>query len=132
MKICRQSIYWKPKRTMLKMDRIRYAKLSDEDVLEEIRVEKKDRPTYGYKRITEMINRTRTSKGLQRYNRKRIERVMSMNGLLQVKNNSKYSARFSLQDKIFHLICRKVSYLLSLMSSNSYESYKSILHFSYS
>ena len=69
------------------MSTIRYKRASDEDVLDEILVEKKERPTYGYKRITAMINRTRTSNGLHRYNRKRIERVMSMNGLLQVKNH---------------------------------------------
>ena len=87
MKVCRSSIYWKPIRTMLKMNKIRYRKSTDDDVLEEIQAEKKDRPTYGYKRITAMVNRTRTAQGLKKYNRKRIERVMNMNGLLQVKNN---------------------------------------------
>jgi putative transposase len=86
MKFCRSSIYWKPIRTMLKMNKVRYRKSSDVDVLEEIQAEKKDRSTYGYKRITAMINRTRVSQGEQKYNRKRIERVMSINGLLQVKN----------------------------------------------
>jgi putative transposase len=70
---------------MTKMIKDRYRMASDEGVLEEIREEKKERPTYGYKRITAMVNRTGASKGLQKYNRKRIERVMSMNGLLQVK-----------------------------------------------
>ena len=87
MKICRQSIYWKRKRATLIMKKTRYKRSSDEDVLEEIRIEKKDRPTYGYKRITAMVNRSRASKGLPKYNRKRIERVMSMNGMLQVKNH---------------------------------------------
>lgn len=87
MKICRQSIYWKQERKVIEMEKVRYKKSSDEDVLIEIREEKKDRPTYGYKRITAMVNRTRATKGLQRYNKKRIERVMSMNGMLQVKNH---------------------------------------------
>lgn len=87
MKICRQSIYWKRKRATLIMKKTRYKRSSDEDVLEEIRIEKKDRPTYGYKRITAMVNRSRASKGLPKYNRKRIERVMSMNVMLQVKNH---------------------------------------------
>jgi putative transposase len=87
MKVCRQSIYWEPDRTIFKMNRTRYKKSSDQDVLEEIQIEKEDRPTYGYKRITAMVNRKRVSNGLQKYNKKRIERVMSMNGLLQVKNH---------------------------------------------
>lgn len=68
------------------MNKVRYKKSSDEGVLEEIYSIRKDRPTYGYKRITAMVNRVREEKGLKKYNRKRIERVMGINGLLQVKN----------------------------------------------
>jgi putative transposase len=67
------------------MKKIRYKKSSDEDVLAQINEIQATRSTYGYKRVTAMINKKRRTKGLQKYNRKRVERVMSMNGLLQVK-----------------------------------------------
>ena len=63
----------------------RYKKASDKEVLERIRYYKNKRPTYGYKRITAMINRERLSEGLKKLNRKRIYRVMDMNDLLQRK-----------------------------------------------
>lgn len=65
--------------------RIRYKKTSDKDVLSEIQEILKMRPTYGYKRVTAMINKKRRSEGLKKYNKKRILRVMDINGLLQVK-----------------------------------------------
>ena len=54
------------------------------EVLSEIESILEARPTYGYKRITAMIDRKRRLKGLQKYNKKRIARVMDINGLLQV------------------------------------------------
>lgn len=54
----------------------------EEEVLSGIRAIIKDRPTYGYKRVTALYNRERTGKGLSRYNKKRIYRVMRENGLL--------------------------------------------------
>lgn len=67
------------------MKKERYKKSSDEDVLAQINKIHETRSTYGYKRVTAMINKKRRKKGLSKYNKKRIERVMSMNGLLQVK-----------------------------------------------
>ena len=54
----------------------------DKQVLSGIRSVIKDRPTYGYKRVTALYNRERIKKGLKRYNKKRIYRVMKENGLL--------------------------------------------------
>ena len=70
------------------MRKIRYQKPDDSEVLSEIESILETRPTYGYKRITAMINRKRRFKGLQKYNKKRIARVMDMHGLLQVKEPS--------------------------------------------
>lgn len=67
----------------------RYKKISDDEVLLQIIEVLKIRPTYGYKRVTSMINKRRRSYGLKRYNKKRIERVMDINGLLQVNHNPK-------------------------------------------
>jgi putative transposase len=64
------------------MKRVRYIKDSDAEVLIEINAVLLIRPSYGHKRVTAMINKTRKSKGLTRYNRKRIYRVMELNGLL--------------------------------------------------
>lgn len=65
--------------------RNRYIKTDDTSILEEVIELKEKRPTYGYKRITAMLNRTRCAKGLPKYNRKRIYRIMSMNDLLLMK-----------------------------------------------
>jgi putative transposase len=64
------------------MKRTRYKKETDAEVLVEINEVISKRPSYGHKRVTAMINKTRKLKGLQVYNRKRIYRVMEMNGLL--------------------------------------------------
>ncbi|MCY4512265.1 MAG: DDE-type integrase/transposase/recombinase [Bdellovibrionales bacterium] len=60
----------------------RYNKSADSAVLEEIKEVLKDRPSYGYKRVTVMLNRMRVKKGLEQFNKKRIYRVMDKNGLL--------------------------------------------------
>ena len=78
----RSSIYWKPKGKTVK----RYAKKEDSNVLDEINKVMKERETYGYKRITAMINKERRKKNLSTYNRKRICRVMDINDLLFKKN----------------------------------------------
>jgi putative transposase len=70
------------------MRKVRYKKADDASVLEEIKQVQKLRPTYGYKRITAMINRRRKIYGLRKYNKKRIERIMDIHGLLQVKQIS--------------------------------------------
>lgn len=66
----------------------RYKKSDDGNVLLEIRKVIKERPSYGHKRVTAMINRTRRANGLSPYNRKRIYRVMDMNGLMLKKNKT--------------------------------------------
>jgi putative transposase len=64
------------------MERIRYVKESDPKVLAEINLVLKARPSYGHKRVTAMINKKRKMEGLSRFNKKRIFRVMEINGLL--------------------------------------------------
>ena len=54
----------------------------DRRVLLDIRSVIKDRPTYGYKRVTALYNRERVGRGLEKHNKKRIYRVMKENGLL--------------------------------------------------
>lgn len=50
------------------------------------------RPTYGYKRVTAIINKDLEKQGLRRINRKRVYRIMKLNGLIlpksgEVRNN---------------------------------------------
>lgn len=59
-----------------------YKKEGDEDILNDIRTEIEKRPSYGYKRVTTMVNKTRRTHGLPVLNRKRIYRVMKINGLV--------------------------------------------------
>lgn len=80
LKMCRGSLYWKKKSTQAK--RVRYFKDSDSEVLIEINIILQARPSYGHKRVTAMINKKRKILKLTRFNRKRIYRVMELNGLL--------------------------------------------------
>lgn len=63
----------------------RYSKPEDSFILEEIKEIINIRPSYGYKRVSAMINRNRLQKGLKKLNRKRIYRIMDMNGLIMKK-----------------------------------------------
>jgi putative transposase len=47
------------------------------------------RPTYGYRRVTALMNRTLTKKGQPRVNHKRIYRIMKMNHLLLQKHTGR-------------------------------------------
>lgn len=76
--VCRSSIYWKSSSAK----RSRYQKAEDNNVLEDINKVIQQRPTYGYKRLTAMVNKQRMKNALALLNRKRIYRVMDMNGLL--------------------------------------------------
>lgn len=58
-----------------------YQKPQDDLVLSEIKSILSQRPSYGYKRVTSLINRKRRENGLKSYNKKRILRVMQMHGL---------------------------------------------------
>jgi putative transposase len=62
-----------------------YQKQDDGIVLSEIREVINLRPSYGYKRVTAMINKNRLKLGLKPYNKKRVVRVMRMNGLTHPK-----------------------------------------------
>ena len=77
MGVSRASVYWKGKGA-----RKRYQKCEDEQILEEIKEVLEKRPTYGYKRVTALVNRFRESQGLRRLNKKRIYRVMYKENLL--------------------------------------------------
>jgi len=65
-----------------------YQKHEDKIVLSEIKEILLTRPTYGYKRVTAMINKKRLKLSLKRYNKKRILRVMQMHGLVYPKRIS--------------------------------------------
>ena len=60
----------------------RYKKKDDAEVLIEINKILEIRPTYGYKRVTAMINKSRNKSFNKKLNKKRIYRIMDMNGLL--------------------------------------------------
>lgn len=58
-----------------------YKKSDDEVILEEIKEVLKKRATYGYRRVTAMVNRKRSEEGRNKINRKRVQRIMRMSGL---------------------------------------------------
>jgi putative transposase len=59
-----------------------YCKADDAELLAPLRTLVDERPTYGYRRITALMNRERLKTGLPRLNHKRVYRLMSHNGLL--------------------------------------------------
>ena len=81
----RSSIYWSLKTKETKIQNFsdkRYKKNTDEEIFQEISIVLKSRPSYGYKRITALLNKERINKNLHKYNKKRIYRIMKINGLL--------------------------------------------------
>lgn len=54
----------------------------DDKIFELIRPIIKARPTYGYKRVTAMLNRQRIDLGMEKYNKKRIYRIMKTKGVI--------------------------------------------------
>jgi len=66
----------------LKQPRSTYQKVADTDLLPCIRELVDERPTYGYRRITVLLNRRRISEGEPRVNHKRVFRIMQQHGLL--------------------------------------------------
>ena len=58
-----------------------YRRIEDREVLLEIMSVIRDRASYGARRVHTLVNRTRRSRGLTAYNRKRIRRVMRINKL---------------------------------------------------
>lgn len=82
MGVSRSSIYYQRENIMKQ----RYKKKDDDKVLAQIEEIIEARPTYGYKRVTAMINKNRKQNNLEKYNKKRILRVMDINGLLLPKN----------------------------------------------
>lgn len=67
----------------------RYKKSADDSILIEIKKVIEARPSYGYKRVTAIINTDRRKSGLRTYNRKRIYRIMDMSGLIMKKSSVK-------------------------------------------
>lgn len=65
-----------------------YTKPDDGKVLDEIKAITKERPSYGYKRVTALINKERKKVGAKSLNRKRVYRVMKINGLLLKTDNN--------------------------------------------
>ena len=65
-----------------------YHKHDDGEVLSKIKAILAVRSTYGYKRVTSMINRGRIKNGKKAYNKKRILRVMRINGFVYPKISS--------------------------------------------
>jgi putative transposase len=65
-----------------KQKRSTYRKVADTELLPCIRELVDERPTYGYRRITVLLNRRRISAGEPRVNHKRVYRIMQQNGLL--------------------------------------------------
>lgn len=70
-----------------------YAKADDAELLPVVRGFVDERPTYGYRRITALVNRQRAHNGLQPVNHKRIYRLMKISGLLLQRHTGRREGR---------------------------------------
>ena len=59
----------------------RYRKAEDDKLLPDLRRLVGERPTYGYRRLTALLNRERRAAGLKPVNRKRVLRILEQHGL---------------------------------------------------
>lgn len=69
------------------------AKPQDMALLVVIRQLTDERPSYGYRRITALLNRKRRSDGRVAINRKRVLRIMQANGLVLARSTGRRPAR---------------------------------------
>jgi len=63
--------------------------VSDDELVQEIKTLVEARPTYGYRRVTAMLNRARRDQGAPTVNHKRVYRVMSEHKLLLARHTGK-------------------------------------------
>jgi len=70
-----------------------YDKATDNEILDQINKLLETRSTYGYRRITAMINKSFKSNGKDPVNHKRIYRIMKKNNLLLKKHHSRREKR---------------------------------------
>ena len=82
--VSRSNLYEKPSRV-----RRPCVKPDDGTYLALIRMITDDRPTYGYRRVTALMNRTLAERGQPKINHKRIYRIMKINHLLLQKHTGR-------------------------------------------
>ena len=70
-----------------------YDKVTDKEILNQIKTLLETRSTYGYRRVTAMINKLFKSQGKSPINHKRIYRIMKNNSLLLKKPNNRREKR---------------------------------------
>ena len=73
--------------------RQRYGKAEDAVLLPRIRHLVDERPSYGYRRVTALLNRQLAAEGLARANHKRVYRIMKVNGLLLARHTGRRPGR---------------------------------------
>ena len=81
------------RRDGLAKPRRRYQKAEDARLLPLIRMLVDERPTYGYRRITALVNRELASEGTAPANHKRIYRLMKIHGLLLERHSGRRPGR---------------------------------------
>lgn len=70
-----------------------YRRADDPELVAAVRRLVDDRPTYGYRRITALLNRQRNATGLPRLNHKRIYRLMRLHGMLLERHSGRRPGR---------------------------------------
>jgi putative transposase len=73
--------------------RSHYRKAADEELLPLIRRVVDERPTYGYRRVTALVNRLLAAEGKATANHKRVFRIMKRQGLLLQRHSGRRTGR---------------------------------------
>lgn len=91
LKVSRSNLY--DRLTAKKCKRGRYSKAEDTTLAEEVRQVVDMRPTYGYRRVTSLVNKERQARGLLPVNHKRVFRIMALQGWLLQKHTARPTGR---------------------------------------
>ena len=70
-----------------------YRKVEDDDLLPVLRRLADARPTYGYRRLTALLNRERRTAGMEVVNHKRVLRILSLHGLTLERSTGRREGR---------------------------------------
>ena len=91
LEVARSHLYERLRRPAL--PRGPYRKVTDEELLPLIRRLVDERPTYGYRRVTALVNRVLTAQGKPAANHKRLFRIMRREGLLLQRHTGRRKGR---------------------------------------
>ena len=93
LKVSRSNLIQSSKQAMVPNRRRGYRRMGDDEALSWIKRVVDERPTYGYRRVTAVVNRLRGKEGLGRINHKRVYRLMQRHNMLLARHTGSHVPR---------------------------------------